>query len=1220
MSANQEDAKTKQLRELMEKQILLMDGAMGSLIQEYKLTEEEFRGERFKDHTHPLRGDNDLLCITRPHVIKEIHMRYLDAGSHIIETNTFNSTSISQADYGLETLAYEMNKAAAQLAKECTAEAMRKDPSIPRFVAGALGPTNRTASVSPKVEDPAFRNVTFEELVEAYTEQAKGLYDGGADILLVETIFDTLNAKAALYALIELFEDPKYPRIPLFISGTVIDKNGRTLSGQTVEAFYISVSHAKPLAVGLNCALGAVEIRPFLQQISNLAEEFADEGLINVAGGCCGTTPDTIRAAAAALKDVSPRKIPQLPPYLRLSGLELLTFTPDLNFVNVGERCNVTGSRMFANLIKANKLDKALEVAKLQIQNGAQILDINFDEAMLDSEASMSKFLRLIASEPDISRVPVMLDSSKFSVIHTGLRLVQGKCIVNSISLKEGETDFLDKARLIQKFGAAVVVMAFDEEGQATSTERKFEICERSYRLLTEKVGFLPQDIIFDPNILTVATGIEEHNNYAVNFIEAIKEIKARLPHAKVSGGVSNLSFSFRGFDSLRETMHSVFLYHAIKVGMDMGIVNAGNLPIYDSIPKEALDLVEDCIFNRRPDSTERLLAYASSQGKDKKESTKTVDEWRTTSVEERLKHALIKGIDQYVDEDTEEARLNKQRFPSALNIIEGPLMDGMNIVGDLFGAGKMFLPQVIKSARVMKKAVAYLTPFMEAEKEAARLAGGFEAEETHAPKVLMATVKGDVHDIGKNIVGVVLGCNNYKVIDLGVMTPCDKIIKTAIEHNVDVIGLSGLITPSLDEMVFVAKELKKHGLKIPLLIGGATTSRVHTAVKISPNYDHPVIHVADASRSVYVVSSLLDPNAKQEYAAEIADEYTEVREEHYASLRERKYLSLEVARKKKPVVNWSRVTPVAPTFLGARRVEYDLAELVPYIDWNPFFQVWQLRGSYPTRNYPRVFEDAKVGEQARKLFDDAQAMLAEIIAQRSLKAVGVVAFYPAQSVQEDIEVYASEEAREGEAAAKFYGLRQQAEKATDEPYAALGDFVAPKGSGVKDYIGLFAVSAGFGLDELIAGHKANHDDFSIILAQALADRLAEAFAEKLHADVRTKMWGYSKDEQLDASDLLKIKYQGIRPAPGYPTQPDHTEKITMWNLMKIKEESGIELTESLAMLPAASVSGLYFANEHAKYFAVGKITKDQINEYAQRKGQSVEEAEKWLSANLSYQ
>jgi 5-methyltetrahydrofolate--homocysteine methyltransferase len=1240
------DECTVKLKTLLQSHILLMDGAMGSMIQTYKLTEEDFRGTLFTNHASPLKGNNDLLCLTQPHIIKEIHRKYIDSGANILSTNTFNSTSISQQDYNLQDKAYELNYAAAKICKECVSEALEKNPSIPRFVAGALGPTNKTATISPKVEDPSFRNITFDELVAAYKEQARGLYDGGADILLVETIFDTLNAKAALFAIMELFEDPAYPHKPVFISGTIIDKNGRTLSGQTVEAFYTSVKHVQPLCVGLNCALGATEMRPFLQQISMIAEcyvhcypnaglpnamggydetpemtasylrEFANDGLINIAGGCCGTTPETIAAIKEALIDALPRSIPQLPSYLRLSGLEMFTFTPDLNFVNVGERCNVTGSRIFANLIKGDKYDKALDVARLQIQNGAQILDVNMDEGMLDAHAAISKFLRLIASEPDISRVPIMIDSSNFSVIESGLKVCQGKCIVNSISLKEGEADFLHKARICRKYGAAVICMAFDEEGQATSTERKFEICKRSYDLLIQKVGYPPQEIIFDPNILTIATGIEEHNNYAVNFIEAIRLIKQHLPGAKVSGGVSNLSFSFRGYDTLREAMHSVFLYYAIKAGMDMGIVNAGNLPIYDDIPKDMLELIEDVIFNKRSDATERLLQFALSLNKDKTAKEKTVEEWRSKPVAERLTYSLIKGIDAHVIEDTEEAR---KMLPTPLQVIEGPLMDGMNVVGDLFGSGKMFLPQVIKSARVMKKAVAYLTPFMEEEKKRRAQADGEEHTESHAGKILLATVKGDVHDIGKNIVGVVLGCNNYKVIDLGVMTPCEKIIKTALEEKVDVIGLSGLITPSLDEMVYVAKELQRQGVKVPLLIGGATTSRMHTAVKIEPHYSQPTIHVQDASRSVVVVSSLLDPAVKDEFAQEVRELYEDLREEHYSSLKEQKYAALRFARDKRLHIDWkTHPRPLAPTFLGTRPLlHYPLTALLPYIDWNPFFAVWQIRGSYPTRNYPRIFEDPKVGEQAKKLFEEAQAMLKEIIDKKLLTANGVIAFFPANSVDEDIELYTDE--TRTRKLGTLYGLRQQAEKATDQPYLALGDYIAPKSSHVPDYVGMFAVSAGFGTDKLVAHYEAEGDDFNAIMVKALADRLAEAFAEKLHEEVRRQYWGYSKDEQLSESDLLRIKYQGIRPAPGYPSQPDHTEKRTLWNLMQVKEQTGIELTESLAMMPAASVCGLYLANEEAKYFAVGKITKDQVEDYATRKGFSVEETERWLSSILSY-
>eukprot|EP01087_Luapelamoeba_hula_P001162 TRINITY_DN1090_c0_g1_i1.p1 TRINITY_DN1090_c0_g1~~TRINITY_DN1090_c0_g1_i1.p1 ORF type:complete len:1269 (+),score=260.30 TRINITY_DN1090_c0_g1_i1:101-3808(+) len=1234
-----------------------MDGAMGSMIQTYKLTEEDFRGERFKDHSSPLKGDNDLLCITKPDVIKEIHCKYLAAGTHILSTNTFNATSISQTDYNLQHLAYEINKAAAAVAKEAVNEFKAKDPSIPRFVMGVLGPTNRSASISPKVEDPGFRNVTFDELKEAYKEQARGLIDGGADILNVETVFDTLNCKAGIYGILEMFEtEAAYPPMPLFISGTIIDKNGRTLSGQTVEAFWTSVQHANPLCVGLNCALGALEMRPFLQQISKSAHtfvhvypnaglpnamggydetpemisgailDFAESGFINIAGGCCGTTPETIAAISNVLKTATPRQIPARTPYLRLSGLEVLTMTPDLLFVNLGERCNVTGSRRFARLIKENKYEEALSVALDQVRNGAQVLDINFDEAMLDSHAAMKRFICLLASEPDIATRPLMIDSSKFDVIVEGLKVCQGKAIVNSISLKEGEEEFKKKAKICKNYGAAVVVMAFDEEGQATSIERKVEICTRSYNILTQQLGYVPTDIIFDPNILTVATGIEEHNEYAINFIEATRIIKQTLPGAKVSGGVSNLSFSFRGFDVLREAMHSAFLYHAIKAGLDMGIVNAGQLPLYDDIPKDMLELIEDVLFNRKPDATDKLLEYAQSNKKGGNVKEKAAEEeWRKATVEERLKHSLIKGIDQHVIADTEEARL---KYPHPLRIIEGPLMAGMSTVGDLFGAGKMFLPQVIKSARVMKKAVAHLTPFMEALKAQSLAEQGITDEsESHAGVVLMATVKGDVHDIGKNIVGVVLGCNNYKVIDLGVMVPCETIIKAAIAEKAQVIGLSGLITPSLDEMVFVASELQRLGMTIPVLIGGATTSRVHTAVKIAPCYKSPAIHVADASRSVVVVSSLLDENERGPMMEDLSELYEDLRQEHLASIKDRKYLTLAKAREKRFKLDYSSYgkSVVKPKLLGVKAIrDFPLEDLVATIDWNPFFQTWQIRGKYPTRGYPRVFDDPDVGEHARTLFAEAQAMLKKIIDEKLLQAHGVIAIYPAQSTDgsDDINLYSPDGS--GTKIGTLHGLRQQAEKVSNEsePYYCLSDFIASESSGVSDYIGMFAVSAGFGTEKLVARYEADKDDYSAIMAKALADRLAESFAEKLHALVRQEYWGYeapTEAAQMSTEDLLKVKYQGIRPAPGYPSQPDHTEKREMWRLMDVTRESGIELTESLMMHPGAAVCGLYLASPESKYFAVGKIGEDQVTDYAQRKGTPVADVERWLSTLLAY-
>eukprot|EP01115_Flamella_aegyptia_P013764 TRINITY_DN7517_c0_g1_i1.p1 TRINITY_DN7517_c0_g1~~TRINITY_DN7517_c0_g1_i1.p1 ORF type:complete len:1241 (+),score=371.97 TRINITY_DN7517_c0_g1_i1:51-3773(+) len=1234
-----------QLRKLFAERILILDGAMGTEIQNYKLQEEDYRGH-FKDHPKDLQGNNDLLCLTKPEVIKAIHMSYLEAGADIIETNTFNSTTISQAEYKMESQVYAINKSAAALARACCDEYTARNPSKPRFVAGAMGPTSRTCSISPSVERPDFRNVTFEELVVSYKDQGRALIEGGCHLFLVETIFDTLNCKAALFAIQELFNEIGY-KIPVIISGTIVDKSGRTLSGQTTEAFYNSVAHGNPLCVGLNCALGVMEMRPFLQRLSKVAnncfvscypnaglpntfgqydqtpdimakyiKELAEEGLVNLLGGCCGTTPAHIKAIANIVEGLPSRKVTSNPKTLRLSGLETLELTPNIRFVNIGERCNVTGSRRFAKLIAENKYDVALSVAREQVESGALILDINMDEGMLDSANAMAKFLRLIASEPDIAKIPLMIDSSNFAVIEEGLKNAQGKSVVNSISLKEGEADFIKKANLIRQYGAAVVVMAFDEDGQAVSVSRKVEICRRSYKILTEQCNFPPEDIIFDPNILTIGTGIEEHNEYAINFIEATKIIKAELPYCRVSGGVSNLSFSFRGHDSIREAMHSAFLYHAINSGMDMGIVNAGALPVYDDIPKNVLQLVEDVIFNRTPNATDNLLAYAEASKHKVADKAATVTlEWRQKPVKERLTYALVKGIVEYIDQDTEEAR---KLFPSPLNVIEGPLMDGMNVVGDLFGAGKMFLPQVIKSARVMKKAVAYLLPFLEEEKQAK-----LKADPTMDPNksngvIVLATVKGDVHDIGKNIVGVVLQCNNYKVIDLGVMCPCDKILQTVVQEKADILGLSGLITPSLDEMIFVAKEMEKMKLKIPLLIGGATTSKIHTSVKIAPNYSGPTVHVLDASRSVVVASSLLDENQYQDYTEEIAREYEELRKEHYASLKDRKYVSIEKAREKKPKIDWKNVKISKPSFIGSKVFEeYPLAKLIDYIDWNPFFATWQLKGKYPNRGYPKIFNDKEVGSEAKKLFDDAQKMLKEIVDGKLLTAKGIISFYPCNSIGEDIEVYADDS--KSQVIATLYGLRQQSEN-DNNVYLSHGDFVASKSSGITDYVGLFAVSTGFGIQTLEQKYKSDHDDYSSIMLKALADRLAEAFAELLHEEVRKTHWGYVPAENINLDDKLKVKYQGIRPAPGYPSQPDHTEKTTMWNLMKIKENTGIELTDSLAMLPAASVSGLYFAHPHAKYFAVGKIAKDQVVDYASRKGISVEEAERWLAPILSYQ
>uniref|UniRef100_A0A7P0T9G7 Methionine synthase n=1 Tax=Homo sapiens TaxID=9606 RepID=A0A7P0T9G7_HUMAN len=1182
-----------EINAILQKRIMVLDGGMGTMIQREKLNEEHFRGQEFKDHARPLKGNNDILSITQPDVIYQIHKEYLLAGADIIETNTFSSTSIAQADYGLEHLAYRMNMCSAGVARKA-AEEVTLQTGIKRFVAGALGPTNKTLSVSPSVERPDYRNITFDELVEAYQEQAKGLLDGGVDILLIETIFDTANAKAALFALQNLFEEKYAPR-PIFISGTIVDKSGRTLSGQTGEGFVISVSHGEPLCIGLNCALGAAEMRPFIEIIGKCTtayvlcypnaglpntfgdydetpsmmakhlKDFAMDGLVNIVGGCCGSTPDHIREIAEAVKNCKPRVPPAtaFEGHMLLSGLEPFRIGPYTNFVNIGERCNVAGSRKFAKLIMAGNYEEALCVAKVQVEMGAQVLDVNMDDGMLDGPSAMTRFCNLIASEPDIAKVPLCIDSSNFAVIEAGLKCCQGKCIVNSISLKEGEDDFLEKARKIKKYGAAMVVMAFDEEGQET------------------------------------------------------------LPGARISGGLSNLSFSFRGMEAIREAMHGVFLYHAIKSGMDMGIVNAGNLPVYDDIHKELLQLCEDLIWNKDPEATEKLLRYAQTQGTGGKKVIQT-DEWRNGPVEERLEYALVKGIEKHIIEDTEEARLNQKKYPRPLNIIEGPLMNGMKIVGDLFGAGKMFLPQVIKSARVMKKAVGHLIPFMEKEREETRVLNGtVEEEDPYQGTIVLATVKGDVHDIGKNIVGVVLGCNNFRVIDLGVMTPCDKILKAALDHKADIIGLSGLITPSLDEMIFVAKEMERLAIRIPLLIGGATTSKTHTAVKIAPRYSAPVIHVLDASKSVVVCSQLLDENLKDEYFEEIMEEYEDIRQDHYESLKERRYLPLSQARKSGFQMDWlSEPHPVKPTFIGTQVFEdYDLQKLVDYIDWKPFFDVWQLRGKYPNRGFPKIFNDKTVGGEARKVYDDAHNMLNTLISQKKLRARGVVGFWPAQSIQDDIHLYAEAAVPQAaEPIATFYGLRQQAEKdsASTEPYYCLSDFIAPLHSGIRDYLGLFAVAC-FGVEELSKAYEDDGDDYSSIMVKALGDRLAEAFAEELHERVRRELWAYCGSEQLDVADLRRLRYKGIRPAPGYPSQPDHTEKLTMWRLADIEQSTGIRLTESLAMAPASAVSGLYFSNLKSKYFAVGKISKDQVEDYALRKNISVAEVEKWLGPILGY-
>ncbi|CAJ1080476.1 methionine synthase isoform X1 [Xyrichtys novacula] len=1242
-----------ELRAVLQQRIMVLDGGMGTMIQQHKLEEEDFRGDEFKDHPLPLKGNNDLLSITQPHIIYNIHKEYLLAGADIIETNTFSSTCTAQADYGLEHLAYRLNRASAELARRA-ADDVTKQTGCKRYVAGAVGPTNKTLSVSPSVERPDYRNISFDELVEAYSEQVRGLLDGGADILLVETIFDTANAKAALFA-IELMFDKSHERKPIFVSGTIVDRSGRTLSGQTGEAFVVSVSHAKPLCIGLNCALGATEMRPFIEAIGQSTtafiicypnaglpntfggydetpqvtaahlKEFAEDGLVNIVGGCCGTTPAHIRAISEAVRLCRPRAPAAdiYQDYMLLSGLEPFRIGPYTNFVNIGERCNVAGSRKFAKLIMAGNYEEALSIAKAQVEMGAQVLDINMDEGMLEGPAAMTRFCNYIASEPDIARVPLCIDSSNFSVIEAGLKCCQGKCVVNSISLKEGEDEFLQRAATVKRYGAAVVVMAFDEEGQATDTERKVEICTRAYNLLVSKVGFDPNDIIFDPNILTIGTGMEEHNDYAVNFIKATKLIKETLPRARVSGGLSNLSFSFRGMEEIREAMHGAFLYHAIKDGMDMGIVNAGNLPVYDDIDKELLLLCENLILNRDTEATEKLLNYAQNRVKGEKKVVQA-DEWRRGDVEERLEYALVKGIEKFVVEDVEECRAQVERYSRPLHIIEGPLMNGMKVVGDLFGAGKMFLPQVIKSARVMKKAVGYLIPFMEKEREEMKaLSGSTEDVDPYQGTIVLATVKGDVHDIGKNIVGVVLGCNNFRVIDLGVMVPCDQILREAIRHKADIIGLSGLITPSLDEMIHVAKEMQRLNMNTPLLIGGATTSKTHTAVKIAPRYSSPVIHVLDASRSVVVCSQLLDEVVKEEYFEELKEEYEEIRQEHYDSLKDRRFLSLSQAREKCLHIDWtSESRPVRPQFLGPRVFEdYDLNRLLDFIDWKPFFDVWQLRGKYPNRGYPKIFNDKAVGQEARQVFDDAQRLLHQMIDSGSLRGRGLVGFWCAQSDGDDIHVYRDDVTvnRDTKPIATFHGLRQQVEKADGSgPYLCISDFVAPADSRVEDYVGLFAVGV-FGAEELSQQFQDQGDDYNSIMVKALADRLAEAFAEELHCRVRRDLWGYSTEEELQTSDLHRLRYQGIRPAAGYPSQPDHTEKTTMWSLAQIQERTGISLTESLAMSPAASVSGLYFSHPQSSYFAVGKISKEQVEDYSRRKHLRVEEVERWLAPILGY-
>jgi 5-methyltetrahydrofolate--homocysteine methyltransferase len=1217
------------ITDLLQKRILVLDGAMGTMIQRHLLTENDFRGERFKNHPVNLMGCNDLLSLVRPDIISGIHEQYLSAGADIIETNTFNATRISMADYGLEDYVYEINKRSAELAVQAAQRFTAENPEKPRFVAGSMGPTNKTASMSPQVNNPGFRAVTFDELAENYREQAEGLIDGGADLLLVETIFDTLNAKAALFGIEKAFEE-KGRRLPVMISGTITDASGRTLSGQTTEAFLISVSHAPLLSVGLNCAMGAKQMRPYLEELSAKApffvsvypnaglpnemgeydelpdrmaaqlKDFVESGFTNIIGGCCGTTPEHIEKFAQVAAEGKPRKIPKTEPLLRLSGMDPLVVFPGSNFINIGERTNVSGSRKFARLIREGKYEEALSVARNQVEGGAQIIDVNLDDAMLDAETEMVKFLNMLMSDPDIARLPVMIDSSDWKVIEAGLKCLQGKAIVNSISLKEGETVFKQRAKLIRKYGAATVVMAFDEKGQATTSERKTEICSRAYRILTQEVGFPAEDIIFDPNILTIATGMNEHNNLAVEYINATRWIKDNLPHVHVSGGVSNLSFSFRGNNTVREAMHSVFLYHAVKAGMDMGIVNPGMLQIYDEIPRDLLQLTEDVVLNRRKDATDRLVAYAEKvKPQDKK--TAKAEEWRNTDVKERLIHALVKGITDFVEEDVEAARKQHAR---ALDVIEGPLMEGMNRVGELFGSGKMFLPQVIKSARVMKKAVAVLLPYIEAEKTAA-------GETGTAGKILLATVKGDVHDIGKNIVGVVLACNNFEVIDIGVMVPAEKILETALSENADIIGLSGLITPSLEEMVHVAKEMQRRNLNIPLVIGGATTSEIHTAVKIAPNYPAPVIHVKDASKSVGVIAALLSDSQKEDYVREVEEKYAALRSGHQQRKTRKRYLSLAEARANKLKIRIEKPHFTKPAFTGRKTLfDYPLSEIRPYIDWTFFFHAWRLNGKYPA-----IFNDPVKGEEAKKLFDDANRMLDEIIREKKLQANAAVGFYPAASVGDDVVLFGDEQHTRKIATLHF--LRNQEVKTAGEPNLSLADFIAPLTAKQTDHIGLFAVTAGIGVEKWVAHHQSRNDDYSAIMMKILADRFAEAFAELLHQKVRKELWGYAPGEVLPMEEILREKYRGIRPAPGYPACPDHSEKQTLFQLLDAENSAGISLTENFAMIPAASVSGYYFAHPEAKYFNVGKIQKDQLEDYSRRKNMEVNEVARLLNQNL---
>ncbi|EMQ2875988.1 methionine synthase [Vibrio navarrensis] len=1218
-----------QIEAQLKQRILLIDGGMGTMIQGYKLQEQDYRGERFANWHCDLKGNNDLLVLSQPQLIKEIHCAYLEAGADILETNTFNATTIAMADYEMESLSEEINFAAAKLAREAADEWTAKNPQKPRYVAGVLGPTNRTCSISPDVNDPGYRNVTFDALVQAYSESTRALIRGGSDLILIETIFDTLNAKACAFAVDSVFEELGLS-LPVMISGTITDASGRTLSGQTTEAFYNALRHVRPISFGLNCALGPDELRPYVEELSRISEtyvsthpnaglpnafgeydlspqemavhvkEWAQSGFINLVGGCCGTTPEHIRQMALAVEGVAPRVLPDIPVACRLSGLEPLTIAKDTLFVNVGERTNVTGSARFKRLIKEELYDEALDVAREQVENGAQIIDINMDEGMLDAEACMVRFLNLCASEPEISKVPVMVDSSKWEVIEAGLKCIQGKGIVNSISLKEGKAKFVEQAKLIRRYGAAVIVMAFDEVGQADTRERKLEICTNAYRILVDEVGFPPEDVIFDPNIFAIATGIEEHNNYAVDFINAVADIKRDLPHAMISGGVSNVSFSFRGNNYVREAIHAVFLYHCFKNGMDMGIVNAGQLEIYDNVPEKLREAVEDVVLNRREDGTERLLEIAEAYRENAvgKVEDASALEWRTWPVAKRLEHALVKGITEFIVEDTEEARLNASK---PLEVIEGPLMDGMNVVGDLFGEGKMFLPQVVKSARVMKQAVAHLEPFINASKQSGTTNG----------KILLATVKGDVHDIGKNIVGVVLQCNNYEIIDLGVMVPCEQILKVAKEEQVDIIGLSGLITPSLDEMVHVAKEMERQGFDLPLLIGGATTSKAHTAVKIEQNYSHPVVYVNNASRAVGVCTSLLSDELRPAFVERLQADYELVRDQHNRKKPRSKPVTLAEARANKAAIDWQSYTPPAPAKPGVHVfADFDVAVLRQYIDWTPFFMTWSLVGKYPT-----IFDHEEVGEEAQRLFKDANDWLDKIEQEGLMKASGMCALFPAASIGDDIEVY-SDESR-SQVVKVLHNLRQQTEKPKGANYC-LSDYIAPKASGKKDWIGAFAVTGGINERELADEFKAQGDDYNAIMIQAVADRLAEAFAEYLHERVRKEIWGYASDENLSNEELIREKYQGIRPAPGYPACPEHTEKGALWELLNVEQTIGMSLTSSYAMWPGASVSGWYFSHPESRYFAIAQIQQDQVEDYAQRKGWDLLEAEKWLGPNIN--